>query len=139
MCFDMNTNRQTFHKTERLCRTKLISEIFEKGEIFYTSHFKVLWIISPEDLPFPAQVAFSVPKKIFRHAVTRNLIKRRLREAYRKNKSHLYDFLENGNKQVAFMLIFRQNSIPDYQSTEKAVKEMIEMLCHNVTRKTKMC
>ena len=82
----MNTRRETFEKSERLCSTKIISGLFENGNIFYTSLFKVVWNKSPVTLPLPAQVAFSVSKRGFRLAVTRNLIKRRMREAYRKNK-----------------------------------------------------
>ncbi|HBC77410.1 MAG TPA: ribonuclease P protein component, partial [Bacteroidales bacterium] len=63
--------RQTFGKNERLCRTKLIDEIFENGSVFHTSLFKVVWIISSTDLPSRAQVAVSVPKRSFRLAVTR--------------------------------------------------------------------
>ena len=84
----MNTRRETFEKSERLCSTKIISGLFENGNIFYTPLFKVVWSISPVIIPYPAQIAFSVSKRGFRLAVTRNLIKRRMREAYRKNKYH---------------------------------------------------
>ena len=56
-------------------------------------------------LPSPAQVAFSVSKRGFRLAVTRNLIKRRMREAYRKNKYILYEYLASENIRL-FLLLF---------------------------------
>lgn len=131
--------KQTFSKDERLCRTKLIGEIFENGYVFHSRYFRVSWIISPVKLPAPAQIAVSVPKKIFRLAVVRNLIRRRIREAYRKNKQQLYKYLESENIQIAFILIFRQNSVPDYQAMEKSVREALENLCVAVRKANETC
>ncbi len=121
----MNITGETFDKSERLCSFKVISTLFESGNIFHTSLFKVIWAKSPVLLPFPAQVAFSVPKKGFKHSVTRNLIKRRMREAYRKNKNILYNHLISENIQVVFIVILRGKSIPDYFHIEKSFMEMI--------------
>ena len=89
----MNIIRETFEKSERLCSRKAIEALFETGYIFHNSLFKVVWKKDEGSLPEPAQVAFSVSKRGFKLAVTRNLIKRRLREAYRKNKSPFYEHL----------------------------------------------
>ena len=128
----MNTIRETFNKSERLCSTKVIAGLFESGNIFYTSLFKVVWGRSLVSLPGPAQVAFSVSKKGFRLAVTRNLIKRRMREAYRKNKKTLYEHLSSENIQIAFVVILKGNAVPDYLTIEKSMKEMINKLINLV-------
>jgi len=130
--FYMNTIRETFNKSERLCSTKVIAGLFESGNIFYTSLFKVVWGRSLVSLPGPAQVAFSVSKKGFRLAVTRNLIKRRMREAYRKNKKTLYEHLSSENIQIAFVVILKGNAVPDYLTIEKSMKEMINKLINLV-------
>jgi ribonuclease P protein component len=135
----MNTTRTTFDKSERLCSTKIITGLFEDGYIFHTSLFKVVWSTSPVILPFPAQVAFSVTKRGFRLAVTRNLIKRRLREAYRKNKFHLYEFLSPLNKQIVFIVILKGVTIPDYKTIENAVIEMLQRLIILIKDKEKIC
>ena len=121
----MSSLKETFNKSERLCSTKAISILFESGNIFYTSIFKIIWHKSIVPLPYPAQVAFSVSKKGFRLAVTRNLIKRRMREAYRKNKQRLYEQLSSENTQITFIIILIGNAVPDYLTIEKSMKEMI--------------
>jgi ribonuclease P protein component len=126
--YKMNTSRETFEKSERLCSRKIIGTLFEEGNIFYISLFKIVWNNSQSSLSGPAQVAFSVSKRGFRLAVTRNLIKRRMREAYRKNKNILYDHLISHNIKIAFVVILRGNAVPDYLTIEKSIKEMINKL-----------
>lgn len=123
--------RQTFGKNEKLCRLKLIDEIFEKGSVFYTPLFKVAWMISSFSLPSPVQVAVSVPKKNFKLAVTRNLIKRRIREAYRRQKHLLHSSLAEKNIQIAFIIIYRDSTSADYNVIERSVGEVVEKLCKN--------
>ena len=122
----MVTDKETFSKSERLCSKKAIEELFENGKSFYCAPFLIIWAYSTSDKPFPAQVAFSVSKKGFKLAVTRNLIKRRTREAYRKNKACLYDLLLKSDKKIVFTMIFRDKSVPEYKAVEDAVKEMIK-------------
>lgn len=134
----MNNIRETFDKSERLCSIKIIAGLFESGNIFYTSLFKVVWGRSPVPLPVPAQVALSVSKKGFRLAVTRNLIKRRMREAYRKNKKILYEHLALEITPIAFVVILRGNSVPDYPTIEKSMKEMLNKLIILTSRKSEV-
>ena len=88
-------------------------------------------------MPFPAQVAFSVPKRCFRHAVIRNLLKRKMREAYRKNKHILYDFLRSENTRIVFIVIFRDNPVPDYLTVEKSMQDLIAKLITEAGKKDK--
>jgi ribonuclease P protein component len=131
----MNTRKETFEKSERLCSTKIISGLFENGNIFHTPLFKVVWSISPVIIPYPAQVAISVSKRGFRLAVTRNLIKRRMREAYRKHKYVLYEYLTAENRQIVFIVIVRGNRVPDFQAIEKSTHEMLNRLIDRMREK----
>ncbi len=132
----MNTRRETFEKSERLCSTKIISGLFENGNIFHTSLFKVVWNKSPVLLPYPAQAAFSVSKRGFRLAVTRNLFKRRIREAYRKNKFLLYEFLAAENKQIVFIVIVKGDKVADFATIENSTIEMLNRLVAKIRAKS---
>ena len=85
--------RQTFTKDERLTRDNLIGLLFNEGFSFFIHPFRVTWLIHEIPSAKPAQILITVPKQNFRKAVDRNLLKRRIREAYRKNKHILYDML----------------------------------------------
>jgi ribonuclease P protein component len=129
---------RTFKKTERLCSKKAIEALFERGNSFYMFPFQVVWLESPMEIPFPSQVAFSVSKKSFKRAVKRNLIKRRIKEAYRKNKHSLYEFLANANKKIIFIIIYKGDLVPGYTSVEKSVNEIIERLISDLNKTQKL-
>jgi ribonuclease P protein component len=75
----------TFKKDEKLSSEKWIQELFAKGSSFYLYPFKVITLPHPINT-LPNQVLISVPARTFKRAVDRNLLKRRIREAYRLNK-----------------------------------------------------
>jgi ribonuclease P protein component len=131
----MNTGRETFHKSERLCSRKIITLLFDNGNVFYSKLFKIVWSKSPVLISSPSQVAFSVAKKSFRLAVTRNLIKRRMREAYRRNKYILYDFLCSENIKIVFIVIYKEDSVMDFREIEISMKEMIDRLIDSIKNK----
>lgn len=81
----------SLRKNERLSKEKWITDLFDRGSSFYFYPFKVLYLPHPDSGSTTNQVLFSVPKRQFKRAVDRNTIKRRLREAYRLNKSGLRD------------------------------------------------
>lgn len=83
------------------------------------------------DTAIPA-MAVSVPKRLFKKAVDRNLLKRRIREAYRLNRADLSGMLVN--KQIGLQLIiqYQKGEIQGYPMIEKAVKEGLAMLVNQL-------
>lgn len=78
--------KHTFPKEERLCSKRLIESLFHNGSSFLIYPYRIT-SLHVDGLQPAVQVLLSVSKRRFRHAVQRNLLKRRMREAYRLQKS----------------------------------------------------
>ena len=76
--------RETLSKRERLCGKKDIEELFSKGRFGVSGCFK--YCVRRENGQDVHRIMISVSKKLFRRAVRRNLLKRRIRESYRRLK-----------------------------------------------------
>jgi len=68
-------------------------------------------------------MAVSVPKRLFKKAVDRNLLKRRIREAYRLNKTDLYKLVQDRNLKLMLIIQYQHREIADFHSIEEAVKK----------------
>jgi len=112
---------QTFKKHERLSGQKIIDTLFSEGKIFVVSPFRVVWLEYELAGQSPAQMLISVSKKRIKKAVDRNLVKRRIREAYRKNKDEFYKFLNRNQVKCAFALLYNSDLIADYKEIEEKI------------------
>ncbi|OWK70803.1 ribonuclease P protein component [Pedobacter sp. AJM] len=80
----------TFRKEERLCSRKHLDLLFKNGSSFLLYPFRISYLFLDEPAGIPAQVVINVPKKRYKRAVDRNLLNRRIREAYRLNKQEYF-------------------------------------------------
>jgi len=121
----MMINGHTFSKCERLLHRKVIDQLFRRGRYIYIFPFKILYLDVPEHAgifgPSPAKVLFTVPKRRFKNASSRNRIKRLLREAYRKNKPILYDPLSAKGKLLILGIVYNGNKEPAYHEIESKI------------------
>lgn len=110
----------TFPKDERICGKTTISTIMEKGHWGSVSCLKYCY--APNSCDGKNRILVSVPKRHFKRAVRRNLLKRRIREAYRLNKG-IVDSLG-----VDIMFIYSSSQIVEFSQIENDVKGILSKL-----------
>lgn len=119
----------SFKKEERLTSKILINKLFTQGKTINCYPLKLVYIFTNIESHYPAQVLISVPKKNFKKAVERNLMRRRIREAYRLNKTNLYRHLLAKKKSFALAFVYTAKEIKDYNGIEGSVhKALCELI-----------
>lgn len=117
---------KTFKRAERLKSRKVIEQMFKQGQSFAHYPLRLVWLVMEErQSDFPAQFALTVPKKKYKKAVQRNRIRRLMREAYRLNKHRLYDALQEGEQQIALLVIYTGQEVMTFAEIEAAMQQML--------------
>jgi ribonuclease P protein component len=115
-----------FPKKERLCSKKSIEKIFSEGKSIFTYPIKSAYFLEPlQNDEEPVQVLFVVPKRKFKHAVKRNALRRKMREAYRLNKQFLIDWCLSNNIQLRIAFIYVASEPIDFSNQQKAFVSII--------------
>lgn len=110
----------TLSKEERLCSKNAISELLAKGEFFGEGSIKFRYA---KNMAGINRIMISVPKKVFKKAVIRNLLKRRIRESYRKQKSLL-----NMDSSVDILFIYGSKAILSYEEIYNNIRRILEQI-----------
>jgi ribonuclease P protein component len=118
----------TFSKKERITSKILIEEIFARGGSLYSFPLKIVYLNSPSQETSCCQFMVSVSKKRFRRANKRNLLKRRMREAIRKNKHILLQAMESEKAMLAIVFIYHSNQICSYRLIEQTVHSLLSQV-----------
>ncbi|MCY7356678.1 MAG: ribonuclease P protein component [Rudanella sp.] len=127
----------TFPKSERLSGKKKIGILFQKGRTdlrsFYLFPFRVIYHHAVNEagerdgyagaVITTAAVLINVSKRQFKRAVDRNLIRRRIREAYRLNKQ-LLGVENSAPTEIAFLYIAKTKAT--FQEIEKGMKRTLK-------------
>ena len=107
----------TLPKEERLCGKTTVSALISDGKWGTTAHLRYCWAAGRESGCNRLMVA--VPKKYFKRAVRRNLLKRRLREAYRLQKELLT------GTGIDLMLSYSHAEIADFATLYAEVADIL--------------
>lgn len=112
-------------KHEILRSKKNIKELFDNGSSFFLYPFKVYY--QSNNTEENNKVLFSVSKKSFAKAVDRNLIRRRMREAYRLNKT-LLNIDDKQSLSLSIALVYISKFKLSYSEIENKLKQVFVRL-----------
>ena len=111
---------------EHLKSKNVIEQVYTNGASVTVYPLRATFIEQPVETQEPtAAILINVSKKRFRHAVDRNLVKRRIREAYRTSKHSFVECLEKNGKKMAVAILYIDNK---HNSTAFIRKKMVKLL-----------
>ena len=122
----------SFGKEYKLCRKKLIDEIFTDLTSVKKFPFLMHYRLTEEPLEKHFQVVFSAPKRIFRNAVKRNRIKRVMREVFRHEKHILENFLAQEGKYLSLFLVYTSSEELNQEILSEKFRKLIHSLIDNL-------
>ena len=126
----MAIENEKFGKAYKLCYESTIQSLFKTGKKLYKFPFSAQYSFSQVKQITPFQIVISVPKRNFKKATDRNLLKRRIREAIRKNKLILERFLLEEEINLSFVLIYTAKEKMTFKDiahkTDVFLKELIQ-------------
>lgn len=115
--------KQGFQKEERLKSKIVFNELISEGNSTKAYPFVLIWKKVNNQQEFPMRIAISVAKKRFPLAVDRNEMKRKIREAYRLNKSKWYEQLQD---KYALLIVYTSKEKMDTKSIEKKLIKVFD-------------
>jgi ribonuclease P protein component len=121
----------TFKAQERLKSTKQISKLFSSGKSLSSYPLKLIYTpLEEKDFSslqemqdVKVKFGVSVSKRRFKTAVSRNRVKRLIREAYRLEKPYLYQKIK---RPYAFMIIYLSDEILPFAEVQKKMSKLLE-------------
>jgi ribonuclease P protein component len=120
--------KNTFEKAERLSRHGLIRKLFAEGSAFHIPLFRVTWLRMESENDEQSQIMLSVPKHNIHGAVARNLIRRRMREAYRQNKHELGQGISGNHQKLLICITYTAKEILPYADIQAKIILLLQRL-----------
>ncbi len=122
-------------KEEILRTLGAIDALFARGRRISAMPIRCVWrTLSPDEASSGAdvEVLFSVPKKFFKRANKRNLLRRRMKESYRLSKHPLVEMASSKGVRLHIALIYSSKELSDYTTINDAVNRILEQICERL-------
>ena len=121
-----------FPKKQKLCSETVIKEMFSNGKSFTTSAVRLVWNKDNNEDGVTIKSIIVVPKKKIRLAVKRNIVRRRMKEAYRLHKIELENISKDNKLQLSIAIIYQKDKILPYKTVEEEIKLILERLSKEI-------
>lgn len=125
----------TLPRSERIRSLKAIRRLFSEGRGGFVYPIRYMALLSDSARSEESkseergvEVLFSVPKKFHKRANKRNLLKRRMREAYRLNRQLLVERLGAQAKELDLALIYSAKELHSYKTIENVIRKVLEQV-----------
>jgi ribonuclease P protein component len=117
-----------FPKKQKLCNEIVIKEMFSNGNSFVIHTIRLVWKeqVNSDDVAIKSIIV--VPKKQLKLASDRNIVRRRMKEAYRLNKSTIENSLKNKGKQLNIAIVYQNDKRLSYKVIEEKIKLILGRL-----------
>jgi ribonuclease P protein component len=112
----------TLKRNEMLKSKIQINHLFEKGVRLNKFPLKVFLLpVSDSEQDENCLIMVMASARRYKKAVTRNRIKRLIKETYRLNKELIYQYLTENNKKCLLGVMYNGNEIPTFDEIEKSI------------------
>ena len=113
----------TYSKKDKLKSKKNIEQLFNEGKAITAYPLKLIYLKTEFEDGSIIKTGVSVSKRLHKTAVSRNRIKRLLREAYRLNKPL---FFNNSSVSYAFMILYLSKDGTTFDKVNDSMKMLFK-------------
>lgn len=113
-------------RAERLRGNKILGRLFTDGQSGFVFPFRYYWQAVPvEDEDYSVAMLVSVPKKMFKRAVKRNLFKRRTREAFRQEKTNAVERCAAAGLRLSVAFVYSSKEEVEFGKIRSSVRRIL--------------